>query len=227
MIVAFDLDDTLYRELDYVEGGFQAVADSLESEFDIPSNEGYQTMLDSMGKSGRGHQLDDVLHTHGLHTVARRNRLVQVYRQHEPALSLPQASATALQQCRDRGDRLFLVTDGNHRVQARKIEALGLRPYFEHCYLTYRYGRAASKPSTRVFDLMLKRTRSAASDLIYVGDNPTKDFVGVRQLGGHTIRVRTGGHADVVARPGFDADITVSSIAEVNEVVESLSLKNT
>lgn len=223
MIVAFDLDDTLYRELDYVESGFRAVAAHLEAEHGVPQQQSYEAMIRSLHEHGRGRQFDDVLEAYGLFTVSRRDRLIQVYRQHDPQLSLPRASAEVLDRCRALGHRLFLVTDGNHRVQARKIDALDLWRRFDHCYLTSRYGRAAAKPSTTVFELMLARCRAGPGQLVYVGDNPSKDFVGVRELGGATIRVRTGNYAMMTAEPGFDADVSVDEISEAVDAIEEIA----
>jgi len=128
-----------------------------------------------------------------------------------------------LHDLRAAGHRLFLVTDGNHHVQGRKVSALGLWDEFEHCYLTYRYGRAASKPSTRVFELMLRRTGAAACDLVYVGDNPHKDFVGVRSLGSATIRIHTGSFKDDVVAPDHDGDYHINEISELPSLIVQLS----
>ena len=219
MIVAFDLDDTLYPEITYVHSGFRAVATWLHDHAGVDAVEAYATMIESLEQHGRGKQFDDVLEHFGLRSSAAVRQAVAVYRGHVPAIELDPAAPGLLT---DAGRRwpLYLVTDGNHRVQARKVEALAVRPYFRHCYLTYRYGRSAEKPSPRVFELMAKREKVDTSQLVYVGDNPVKDFVGVRRLGGRTIRVLTGGHADVVARRGYDADVTVDRLADVGAMLE-------
>jgi putative hydrolase of the HAD superfamily len=140
-------------------------------------------------------------------------RLRSLYRTHRPKIELPEASRRVLEELR--AHSLYLVTDGNATAQQAKGDALGVAPYFRHCYLTNRYGPDGAKPSTKVFRLMLARERAKAEELVYVGDNPVKDFVGIRSLGGRTIRVLTGGHSQVEAEPGYDADMSVSSIAEV------------
>ncbi len=223
MIVALDLDDTLYRELDYVESGFRAVAAHAALHFDITSDTANAVLLESLAAGNRGNQFDDLLHAIDRHSIGRRNEMVQVYRQHQPDLKLPAASADALNELRAAGHRLFLVTDGNHHVQGRKVAALGLWDEFEHCYLTYRYGRWASKPSTRVFELMLKRTRAEAKDLVYIGDNPHKDFVGVRSLGASTIRIHTGSFKDDAVSRALDGDFHIDHISEVAPLVAQLS----
>lgn len=222
MIIGFDLDDTLYRELDYLESGFHAVSDSMESLYGIPADEAFSVMIQSLVLHGRGVQLDQLLKHFDLFTSARRDQLLRIYRSHHPALVLPDATKTVLESLRDQGYRLFLVTDGHSRVQARKIEVLGLRQYFEHCYLTWRYGHESQKPSPRCFELILKRTGMQAKQLIYVGDNPHKDFVGVRSLGGATIRVLTGAHSEVEPDACHEADLTVDSISEVPEGISKV-----
>lgn len=221
MIVAFDLDDTLYRELDFVESGFRAVASHVAEEFGIHSNAAYAVMRHSLEEHGRGRQFDDLLHHLGAFTVKRRNKLVQVYRRHTPRLHLPDASRSTLDAL-GTSHQLFLVTDGNTIVQANKVTALDLWQRFEHVYLTSRYGRAATKPSTKVFELMLRRTGNTPDQLVYIGDNPAKDFIGVRQLGGHTIRVLTGPYATVRASSEFDADHHVATIDRVVELIPNI-----
>lgn len=223
MIVAFDLDDTLYVELDYVKSGFRAVADYLHNSFGVSAEGSYDVMLKSLAESGRGRQFDTVLRFHNLYSARRRDLLIQVYRQHQPAIELPESSQRALLRCQALGHQMFLVTDGNHRVQARKIDALGLWTSFEHCYLTNRYGRASAKPSTRVFELMLRRANAKPPELVYIADDPAKDFIGIRGLGGSSIRVLTGNHAAVDARPGYDADLKVPSVEAAVDVLSSLA----
>lgn len=222
MIVAFDLDDTLYRELDYVESGFRAVADHVAAAHPITSAAAYEILMKSLERHGRGRQFDDLLRAIGAFSVRQRDALVQVYRQHKPEIKLPTESSSTLRALAAEGYRLFLVTDGNHHVQNRKVEALGVRSFVEHAYLTGRYGRDATKPGTKVFELMLARTRAEAADLVYVGDNPRKDFIGVRSLGGSTIRVLSGALAEEIPAPGFEPDLTVDSISEVPHALESL-----
>lgn len=224
MIVAFDLDDTLYRELDYVESGFRAVSRFLSDEFDVVPDVAFDTMVRSLEARGRGHQFNDVLDEFDLFSAARLRRLVQVYRQHEPSIKLPDESERVLTTLARAGHRLFLVTDGNHHVQARKVSALHLWDRFEHCYLTYRYGRSSSKPSPRVFELILKRTGARPAQFVYTGDNPHKDFIGPRTLGGHTIRVHTGTYARDVVDRDLDATSHVRSISQVPETIRNLEI---
>jgi putative hydrolase of the HAD superfamily len=220
VILSFDLDDTLYPEITYVHSGFRAVAAWMAAELGVPEGEAYRVMAQSLEEDGRGEQFDLVLRRFDQWSKARVARLVSVYRTHRPRIELPEESRLVLEAVA--GRPLYLVTDGNQTAQQAKVDALGVARYFRHCYLTNRYGPNGAKPSTKVFELMLRRERASGEELIYVGDNPAKDFVGVRSMGGRTIRVLTGGHAAAVAAPGHDADITVSRLAEVPAALASL-----
>ena len=115
-----------------------------------------------------------------------------------------------------------VVTDGHKIVQQNKIDALGLARFIRHAYVTHRYGIHNRKPSVRVFELLLRRERCAPGDLVYIGDDPSKDFRGLRPLGVRTIRVSTGRHAPVVVPAGEDAERTVEGIAGVPAVIAEM-----
>lgn len=220
MIVAFDLDDTLYPEETFVRSGFRAVARLLEERWGVSADEAFAVMCDSLQRRGRGTQFDDAVAHFGLDGRQSVRELVKAYRHHRPSIELPAESREALEALRPRP--LYVVTDGHQVVQQSKIDALGIAPYLEHAYLTHRYGVGNRKPSTRVFELMMRRERCRAEDIVYVGDDPSKDFRGIRPLGVHTIRVGTGRHATAVVPADEDAERRVASIAEVPAVVEEL-----
>jgi putative hydrolase of the HAD superfamily len=117
---------------------------------------------------------------------------------------------------------LYVVTDGHKIVQQNKIDALGLAPWLQHAYLTHRYGVANRKPSIRVFELMIGRERCRPQEVVYVGDDPSKDFCGLRPLGVRTVRVLTGRHSTLVVPPSANAEYTLASLAGVPDLVVAM-----
>lgn len=218
MIVALDLDDTLYPEEAFVRSGFRTVARALHERWGVDEGEAFEVMWCSLERNGRGSQFDDVVAHFGVRESVAR--LVRVYRHHEPDISLPEASRRALAALAPRP--LYVVTDGHKVVQQAKINALGIAPLLRHAYVTHRYGIHNRKPSTRVFELMMGRERCGPGDIVYVGDDPAKDFRGIRPLGIHTIRVLTGRHSAVEVAAEHDAEFTVAGIAEVPAAVEAM-----
>jgi putative hydrolase of the HAD superfamily len=223
VIVVFDLDDTLYPEETFVRSGFRAVAEALGERFGVAPDDAVAVMWRSLQQRGRGQQFDDVVEFFGLTGRQSVAELVRIYRHHSPSISLPRESQAALDQLQPRP--LYVVTDGHKVVQQNKLDALGIGPYVRHAYLTHRYGIHNRKPSVHVFQLLMRRERCAAQDIVYIGDDPSKDFLGLRPLGFHTLRVLTGRHASLVVPPAQDAERTIGGLAEVPQAVIDLETR--
>lgn len=222
MILIFDLDDTLYPERSYVESGFRAVAAHLQARHGWPAGDSLATLNALLAEHGRGALFDRLLARHGITTRAAARECVDVYRQHIPQLALaPEAEALL----RRLPAKPYLVTDGHKGVQARKVAALNLAPRLARAYITHRYGVRHAKPSTRCFELIRARERCDWSDMAYVGDNPSKDFVNLTPLGVRTVRVRTGEHAQVVAKPGHEARHVIDSLGELPPLFPEIAWK--
>lgn len=217
MIVAFDLDDTLYSEAEFVRSGFRAVAHALHNRFGISEDDAFEVMWTSLEQRGRGKQFNDVLEFFGLSKRQSVKELIKIYRHHPPSISLPRESLAALERLRSRP--LYVVTDGHKIVQQNKIDALGIAPWLRHAYITHRYGISNRKPSVYVFELMMRRERCNPGNVLYVGDDPSKDFRALRPLGVRTVRVRTGRHSTLVVPAADDAEFRVASMADVPDVV--------
>jgi hypothetical protein len=84
------------------------------------------------------------------------------------------------------------VTDGDPRVLRNKVTALGLDAFVDGAIYTRDEGDTAGKPNLRGFVRLLEATRASTNEVVYVGDNPTKDFIGVNSIGGRTVRVLEG-----------------------------------
>lgn len=222
MVLIFDLDDTLYDERTYVESGFRAVAQWGKSMFGWDANRSFSRMISVLDEEGRGAVFNRWLEGNGIRSKKVIQECVRVYRHHKPDISLPDATRNLLVSLTS--SPLYLVTDGHKIVQSNKIEALGIAPYFRHCYITHRYGVASAKPSLRCFELIKARERCDWSEMVYVGDNPAKDFVSLNQVGAHTIRVKTGMHKDAVAKPGFEAQHVIADLHQLQSIIAILRL---
>lgn len=218
MILVFDLDDTLYPEISYVHSGFWAVANAMYDLHGWDQRESFDIMVDTLRASGRGKVFDSLLSAHNL--LSRRLVLncLSVYRKHSPAIFLPKESQEFL---RSWPAKPYLVTDGNKLVQANKVTALDLWGRFSRVFVTHRYGLHHAKPSTYCFQLIKNIEGCDWSDMVYVGDNPAKDFVGLNALGAKTVRVLTGEHAITKAKSGYDAQVSIEGIHQLLNVVSS------
>ena len=138
-----------------------------------------------------------------------------VYRGHSPNIQL---NAEA-DDCLKRFGQVpkYIVTDGNKQVQESKIKALGLHQRVNFYYITHRYGIKSAKPSPYCFLKICQREQVPPENVLYIGDNPHKDFVGIKPLGFKTIRVMQGQYKDLVKPQEYEADYQIKSLAELDD----------
>ena len=136
---------------------------------------------------------------------------------HKPKIQLyPEADTCLNRLC---NYPIYIVTDGNKMVQENKLRALNLLSRVNFCYITHRYGVKNSKPSPYCFLKICERERVSPKDVIYIGDNPHKDFVGIKPLGFNTIRVRKGQYRDLIKPEKFEANYQIESLTELDDVL--------
>lgn len=218
-IKVFDLDDTLYSEITFVKSGFLAVADMLNSLFGVPQDRSYYYMMQILHMKGRGKVFDLTLIKYGLFSKKNVNLCINTYRHHIPNINL----FDCVQDIFDNFDtKPYIVTDGNKMVQASKIKNLGLEDMISKAFLTHRYGIKNAKPSLYCFNLIKELEGCRWKDIIYIGDNPNKDFVELNKVGAQTVQVNFGPYANQSVPMGFNAKYRIESLIELNNLTEIL-----
>lgn len=219
--VLFDLDDTLYPERQFVDGGFHAVARLLAGRSDR-ADQSEETLAARLwelhGRDGRGRLFDTIAAELGIgddpDLVAA---CVLAYRTHAVRLEPFPGVPELIDGLRSGGVRTGVVSDGYGAVQARKVAGLGaIAARFDVVVLTDDLGPGHGKPSPTAFRVACRLLGVDPSATIYVGNDPRKDFAGARSAGLRTIRVgplpNEGGAAVIEVRATDDADLAVDSI---------------
>lgn len=213
MILIFDLDDTLYPEITYVYSGFRAVGQLLEDTFRIPASDSVRIMTGTLEEEGRGKVFDVVLRAFGVYSKKNVKACLSAYRLHKPVIQLYEDAQKVLNNIKER--RKYIVTDGNKMVQQRKVAALQLSDRFDKIFITHRYGIKSAKPDPYCFLKICAIENVDPQFVMYIGDNPKKDFVGIKQLGFKTARVKRGMFKDVIMAPEYEADLCVDSLLDI------------
>ncbi|MGB6687367.1 MAG: HAD family hydrolase [Terracidiphilus sp.] len=205
----FDLDDTLYLERDYALSGFRYVAATIGG--DGCAAERILRFLQSGFEAGvRGNAFDCLVAEYpelGLRWNV--GDLVEMYRSHKPVIQLLPGMSYLLQGLKSKGIRLALITDGSVAAQSNKAAALKLGKLFAPILVTDAWGMEFRKPHGRAYEAVMEIWNIPPTQLIYIGDNPEKDFCAPRALGWHTARLRLEQQLrhDLEARlPEFAAD---------------------
>lgn len=171
--IIFDLDDTLYSEKDYIRSGFRAVADYL-------GNPDYAQKLWDFFEANIP-AIDALLKEIGQEN--EREETLSVYRRHKPRIQLYEGVRELLSSFRRQGLKIGIITDGRPEGQRNKLEALGLSLLVDDIIITDELGgEQFRKPCDIAFRILQTRWRLPAEAIVYVGDNPAKDFQAPRQL---------------------------------------------
>jgi putative hydrolase of the HAD superfamily len=183
--VVFDLDDTLYSERDFALSGFRAAGEWLAERHGTTGLE--NACADLFASGQRTAIFDTALQRLGITDAALVSELVVAYRTHRPAIQLAPDAETYLDR---RPGNYALITDGLARTQAAKVEALGLSRRIDKIIYTDSWGREFWKPHERAFAAVEEWAGRVPGRLVYVADNPTKDFVTPKRRGWWTVQIK-------------------------------------
>lgn len=220
-VIVFDLDDTLYSEIEFVKSGFRAVAKYLHHLHPKHLEESlYTMMLSELKQNGRGKVFDVVLEYLGCKTKKMVQKALSIYRLHTPRLTLPKESQEILEYFSHQNIPLYIVTDGNKIVQNNKIRALDVERFVSKSFITHRYGKIHAKPSPYCFIKIAEQERADYEDIVYIADNSNKDFVGIKKLGFRTIRIKQGMFQDVQNPKEYQAEYEIESLLELKKILK-------
>lgn len=176
-VIIFDLDDTLYSEKQYVRSGYHAVAKC------ISQVENAEEKLWNAFEQG-GSAIDEVLKSENIYTKEIKNKCLDIYREHSPNINCYEGVNELLQQLRDNGYMLGIITDGRPNGQRAKINSLNLENVFDKIIITDELGGIEfRKPNDKAFRMMKDYFDVEYNEMCYIGDNVNKDFIAPEMLG--------------------------------------------
>lgn len=215
-VVVFDLDDTLYKEVDYVRSGLMAVAHHL----------GDDSLLDVMLKA-RSKGINAFEAVKEQRSDAEIDKMIEIYRNHKPQISLSRDTTLTLDYLHSKYT-LALVTDGRSVGQRNKIEALALERYFapEDIIISEEFG--SDKHSAANFNA-IEKNHPGAESYFYIGDNPEKDFYQPNLLGWHTIMLEDVNHVNIHRQdnaPSIDhiAQYAIESLSDAIAIIDETEI---
>lgn len=172
--VIFDLDDTLYSEKQYIRSGFQKIAEHLER----PDATEKLWKYFELGEPAIDKYLEDIGQS------SMKLECLDIYRGQFPMITLYDGVLEFIRDLKRNGIKVGIITDGRPDSQVKKITALGLYDEVDDVIITDELGGIQfRKPCDIAFRIMQNRWRVPFEQIIYVGDNPNKDFQACKQLG--------------------------------------------
>jgi putative hydrolase of the HAD superfamily len=181
----FDLDDTLYPELDYLQSAFRFIASEIGP---FSGTNLYDEML-------RRYHLKENVFEWLVSACGAINRpitmpyLLDLYRNHDPEIRLDEQTAKFLSKLKQKGISAGLITDGRSITQRNKLKALGLSDYFKDIIISEEFG--SEKPDKRNY--LFFENKYPGHEFFVIGDNTATDFLVPEELGWTTICLRSAG----------------------------------
>ena len=163
-VVAFDLDDTLYNEIEFLKSAFEEIAYLLD---DSNHLELYAKMFGLYRLGGDVFQF--LTDQYGIEKSLLLNR----YRNHRPKLTPFNSAERLLESIKQYGGKIAIITDGRKTTQWNKIKGLGLEYLVDKVIISDELG--SEKPSLDNFKVIERYFKKL--NYYYIGDNNNKDFI--------------------------------------------------
>ena len=212
-VICFDLDDTLYKEIDYLKSAYREISAIAVGNNQIKAESAYEVMLKAYLAGGNAfNQLNSFL---GIDRPVKD--YLEIYRNHKPDINLTEDVVTTLDKLKSAGCVIGLITDGRSVQQRHKIDALGLYRWIsdEDIEISEEFG--SEKPNLANYEYFMNRYPQAA-EFFYVGDNPKKDFAAPNELGWKTVLLKDNGKN--IHKYDVNAEVKVSyQIGNIEELL--------
>lgn len=167
--VIFDLDDTLYKEIDYLKSAYREIASLVEQTTSLKYI--YRRMYDAYRSREDVFQMLVELTDH----QKPKEYFTQRYRNHIPDISLNKETKKCLDVLRNEDAIIGLITDGRSVTQRNKIKALGLNLWIDNSNIIISEEFGSEKPSVSNYQYF--ENKYPQHKFVYIGDNIKKDFI--------------------------------------------------
>jgi pyrophosphatase PpaX len=206
--ILFDLDGTLYNSRDYSERLEAAIVAIVASRLRLSEERANSILQEKRGKIGT---LTGALQSLN---IDRRDFFETVTDRIDPALYLSKdlTLLRVLNELRNRGFKLGLVSNSGRPLVQKILQAIGVEESIFHSIITS--NEAEPKPSPEPFLLALRELGCDRESAVYVGDRTEAELRPAQELRIRTILVSSDGPSK---SPW--ANVVVQSIAEIPRIV--------
>lgn len=173
-VIVFDLDDTLYSELDFLISAYREISIHI----DKSKNKKIFALMFSLFRNNK-----DVFEYLSTKYSVEKEFLLAMYREHKPDIKVNLKILNLLQKIKNNSGKLALLSDGRSSTQRNKLDALNIKNIFD--YISISEEIKAKKPSLKGFQLI--EDKFNAKLYYYIGDNINKDFKAPKKLKWKTI----------------------------------------
>jgi len=220
----FDMDDTLYDEVDYCRSGFHAVDAYLSTIYATDAGAVFDALWAQFNAGNHTTTFNAALDSLDIaYDESTIKDLIAVYREHKPDISMDEQTLETLDTLSQKYS-LALITDGFLPAQKLKIAALGLEKFFKCIVCTEELGRKYWKPHPKGFELILEKLNAKPEKTACIADNAKKDFIAPNEMSIMTIQLIRDNkvHLAQPQSPQAAPKHTIYSITDLPKLLENL-----
>ena len=221
-LVIFDLDDTLISEAEYVKSGYKVISKYIEEKFKINCSDTFEKLW-SYFKNKEKDTFNKLLDEYQIsYTKEDIVELVNVYRNHVPCIAFFDDVIPFLNELKSRNIHTGIISDGYLTTQKNKLEALEAYLKFDYIILTDELGREYWKPNPKAFEMIMEKFNLKPEEIIYVGDNPKKDFYIKNFLPITTVRIvrENAVYANEEYLEGIKEDFRINKLINILDFIK-------
>jgi putative hydrolase of the HAD superfamily len=217
--VIFDLDGTLLNRDASIEQFISVQYDRLSEHLSHIPKDNYMARFIEL--DGHGHVWKDKVYQSLVSEFAIEGMswqsLLEDYEMQFQFHCVPfQFLAEMLNELQQQDYLLGMITNGRSLFQARAIDGLGIREYFEAILISE--VEQVRKPQVEIFQRAMNRLGVSASDSVFVGDHPEADIAGAKGAMMKTIWKRNSSWA-----AAKEADAIIDELNEIPSVLEQFN----
>ena len=179
-VIVFDLDDTLYNELDFLKSAYKEIALFL-APYDWKRL--YSTMF-SLYRS----KINVFEYLANAYDI-KIGLLVEMYRNHYPDIKLFNGVLEIFDAIKSKNGKIGIITDGRSNTQRAKLGSLGILNYIDKIIISEEFG--SEKPNLANFKAI--ENSLPGNIYYYLADNLKKDFIAPNSLGWKSVGLMDNG----------------------------------
>jgi len=207
--IVFDLDDTLYKEIDFLKSAYIYINNYIKSKYNIDLSLHIQECVDN-----RIIFYDFIQSRLNQNQSFPIEKYLELYRYHYPSINLSNDASDFLNKISNQNIDFSIITDGRSISQNNKIKALGLSHLVKNVIISEETGY--EKPHLNNFKIIERIYPD--KKLLYIGDNTSKDFLAPNILKWNTICLLDNGQN--IHKQYFDLDIDYLPKQKINYLKE-------
>jgi putative hydrolase of the HAD superfamily len=207
--IVFDLDDTLYKEIDFLKSAYIYINNYIKSKYNIDLSLHIQECVDN-----RIIFYDFIQSRLNQNQSFPIEKYLELYRYHYPSINLSNDASDFLNKISNQNIDFSIITDGRSISQNNKIKALGLSHLVKNVIISEETGY--EKPHLNNFKIIERIYPD--KKLLYIGDNTSKDFLAPNILKWNTICLLDNGQN--IHKQYFDLDIDYLPKKKINYLKE-------